>query len=67
MNKTFLLIFALKKRFKLPGNLPPVSVFPKRIATLTRMQGGQRHVISWMDAPDDVYFKASPVNTLLRI
>jgi hypothetical protein len=43
--------------------LPPVSVFPKRIATLTRVQGGQRQVISWMDAPDDVFFKASPVNS----
>lgn len=49
-----------------PGNLPPVSVFPKRIATLTRMSGGQRTVISWMDAPDDVYFKASPVVKKMR-
>lgn len=35
-------------------------MFPKaRVATLTRIHGGQRHVISWMDAPDDVFFKAS--------
>lgn len=31
-----------------------------RVATLTRIQGGQRQVISWMDAPDDVYYKATP-------
>ncbi len=30
-----------------------------RVATLTRIQGGQRQVISWMDAPDDVYYKAT--------
>jgi len=47
--------------FFLAAPIPPVSVYPKRFATLTRMQGGQRHVISWMDAPDDVFFKASPV------
>lgn len=33
--------------------------FPKRIATMTRMSGGQRHVISWTDAPDEVFFKAN--------
>merc|ERR1712111_12759 len=37
-----------------------------RVATLTRIQGGQRQVISWMDAPDDVYYKSTPVTKKLR-
>lgn len=42
-------------------------VQPKgRVATLTRIQGGQRQVISWMDAPDDVYYKATPSTKKLR-
>lgn len=44
-----------------------MQVFPKgRVATLTRISGGQRHVISWMDAPDDVFFKASVVIKKVR-
>jgi metastasis-associated protein MTA len=42
-------------------------VQPKgRVATLTRIQGGQRQVISWMDAPDDVYYKATAITKKLR-
>ena len=37
-----------------------------RVATLTRIQGGQRQVISWMDAPDDVYYKSTAVTKKLR-
>ena len=37
-----------------------------RVATLTRIQGGQRQVISWMDAPDDVYYKATPQTKKFR-
>ena len=37
-----------------------------RVATLTRIQGGQRQVISWMDAPDDVYYKATANTKKLR-
>jgi len=37
-----------------------------RVATLTRIQGGQRQVISWMDAPDDVYYKATASTKKLR-
>ena len=37
-----------------------------RVATLTRIQGGQRQVISWMDAPDDVYYKATAKTKKLR-
>ena len=45
----------------------PAQVFPKaRVATLTRIHGGQRHVISWVDAPDDVFFKASLSTKKLR-
>lgn len=37
-----------------------------RVATLTRIQGGQRQVISWMDAPDDVYYKATASTKKIR-
>lgn len=42
-------------RQHIPNVVPPKG----RVATLTRIQGGQRHVISWMDAPDDVFYKAT--------
>ena len=29
-----------------------------KIATLTRIAGGQKTVISWQDAPDDLFYKA---------
>ena len=31
-----------------------------KIATLTRVAGGQKTVISWQDAPDDLFYRASP-------
>ena len=43
-------------RQHIPNVVPPKG----RVATLTRIQGGQRQVISWMDAPDDVFYKATP-------
>jgi len=30
----------------------------RKIATLTRVAGGQKTVISWQDAPDDLFFRA---------
>ena len=27
---------------------------------MTRMAGGQKTVISWQDAPDDLFFRATP-------
>jgi len=30
----------------------------RKIATLTRIAGGQKTVISWQDAPDDLFYKA---------
>ena len=27
---------------------------------MTRIAGGQKTVISWQDAPDDLFFRASP-------
>jgi len=32
----------------------------RKIATLTRVAGGQKTVISWQDAPDDLFYRASP-------
>ena len=32
--------------------------FAGKIATLTRVAGGQKTVISWQDAPDDLFYKA---------
>lgn len=29
-----------------------------KIATLTRVAGGQKTVISWQDAPDDLFYRA---------
>jgi len=31
----------------------------RKIATMTRMAGGQKTVISWQDAPDDLFFRAT--------
>jgi len=30
----------------------------RKIATLTRVAGGQKHIISWQDAPDDLFYRA---------
>merc|ERR1739842_241167 len=30
----------------------------RKIATLTRVAGGQKTVISWQDAPDDLFYRA---------
>lgn len=30
-----------------------------KIAQMTRTGSGRKQVISWMDAPDDVYFRAT--------
>merc|ERR1712226_1165595 len=49
-------------RQHVPNVVPPKG----RVATLTRIQGGQRQVISWMDAPDDVFYKATPTTKKLR-
>ena len=35
-------------------------MFAGKIATLTRVAGGQKTVISWQDAPDDLFYRASP-------
>lgn len=54
--------FAKIQRTAPPNQVPGKS----RIATLTRVQGGQRQVISWMDAPDDVFYKATAVTKRMR-
>ena len=33
--------------------------YPGKIATMTRMAGGEKTVISWQDAPDDLFFRAT--------
>ena len=37
-----------------------------KIATLTRVAGGQKTVISWQDAPDDLFYRASPTTKKVR-
>eukprot|EP00096_Caligus_rogercresseyi_P001919 TRINITY_DN1340_c0_g1_i1.p1 TRINITY_DN1340_c0_g1~~TRINITY_DN1340_c0_g1_i1.p1 ORF type:complete len:757 (-),score=227.03 TRINITY_DN1340_c0_g1_i1:1076-3013(-) len=49
-------------RQHVPNVVPPKG----RVATLTRIQGGQKQVISWMDAPDDVFYKATHSTKKLR-
>ena len=35
-------------------------VAPKgKVAMLTRVAGGQKTIITWQDAPDDLFYKAS--------
>ena len=48
------------------GHVPNVVPPKGRVATLTRIQGGQKQVISWMDAPDDVYYKATANTKRMR-
>ena len=38
----------------------------RKIATLTRVAGGQKTVISWQDAPDDLFYRASPQTKKVR-
>jgi len=38
----------------------------RKIATLTRVAGGQKTVISWQDAPDDLFYRASPTTKKTR-
>ena len=49
-------------RGHVPNMVPPKG----RVATLTRIHGGHKQVISWMDAPDDVYYKATADTKKIR-
>lgn len=42
----------------LPRHIAQINGKPK-IAHMTRSGSGRKQVISWMDAPDDVYFRAT--------
>lgn len=42
----------------LPRHIAQINGKPK-IAHMTRTGSGRKQVISWMDAPDDVYFRAT--------
>jgi metastasis-associated protein MTA len=42
----------------LPRHISQINGKPK-IAHMTRTGSGRKQVISWMDAPDDVYFRAT--------
>lgn len=33
---------------------------------MTRMSGGQKTVISWQDAPDDLFFRSTPTAKKVR-
>lgn len=43
---------------QLPRHIAQINGKPK-IAHMTRTGSGRKQVISWMDAPDDVYFRAT--------
>lgn len=45
----------------LPRHIAQINGKPK-IAHMTRTGSGRKQVISWMDAPDDVYFRATEGN-----
>ncbi|CAH1116636.1 unnamed protein product [Phaedon cochleariae] len=49
----------------LPRHIAQINGKPK-IAHMTRTGSGRKQVISWMDAPDDVYFRATEANKKLR-
>lgn len=58
-----------------PELLPPSQLLPRhisqingkpKIAHMGRSSSGRKQVISWMDAPDDVYFRATDANKRLR-
>ncbi|CAG9859444.1 unnamed protein product [Phyllotreta striolata] len=49
----------------LPRHIAQINGKPK-IAQMTRTGSGRKQVISWMDAPDDVYFRATEANKKIR-
>ncbi|XP_056648373.1 metastasis-associated protein MTA3 isoform X2 [Diorhabda sublineata] len=49
----------------LPRHIAQINGKPK-IAHMTRTGSGRKQVISWMDAPDDVYFRATEANKKIR-
>ena len=43
-------------------------VAPKgKVAMLTRVAGGQKTIITWQDAPDDLFYKASGQTKKVRV
>ena len=34
---------------------------------MTRMSGGQKTVISWQDAPDDLFFRSTPASKKVKL
>lgn len=60
----------------IPPALPSGQVMPRhitqingkpRIAHMTRTGSGRKQVISWMDAPDDVYFRATEASKYVEL
>ncbi|KAJ8941730.1 hypothetical protein NQ318_023326 [Aromia moschata] len=49
----------------LPRHIAQINGKPK-IAHMTRTSSGRKQVISWMDAPDDVYFRATEGSKKIR-
>ncbi|KAI4468461.1 metastasis-associated protein and mesoderm induction early response protein [Holotrichia oblita] len=59
----------------IPGNIIPGQTLPRHISQIngkpkiphmTRIGSGRKQVISWMDAPDDVYFRATENSKKMR-
>jgi len=49
----------------LPRHISQINGKPK-IAHMTRTGSGRKQVISWMDAPDDLYFRATDTSRKVR-
>lgn len=46
----------------MPRQMAQLNGGKPKIAQMTRSGSGRKQVISWMDAPDDLYFKATENN-----
>ncbi|KAH8030225.1 hypothetical protein HPB51_006657 [Rhipicephalus microplus] len=48
-----------RRRLGPPPPAVPLNGGRPKVATITRLGGGRKHLISWVDAPDDLYFVAT--------
>lgn len=55
-----------RRRLGPPPPTVPINGGRPKVATITRLGGGRKHLISWVDAPDDLYFVATDATRRLR-
>ncbi|XP_037271980.1 metastasis associated 1-like [Rhipicephalus microplus] len=55
-----------RRRLGPPPPAVPLNGGRPKVATITRLGGGRKHLISWVDAPDDLYFVATEATRRLR-